>query len=50
MCRMIRAIGRTPARRNTLYQIVERYDDHDPPDIPTLVQRTESQQAHFANT
>lgn len=49
MCRMIRAIGRTPVRRNTLYQIVERYDDHDPPNLPTLVPRTESQQIHFAH-
>lgn len=29
--RGIRAIGRTPARRSTLYEILEVYDDHDPP-------------------
>ncbi len=48
MCRMIRAIGRTPARRNTLYDILERYDDHDPPDIPPLVPRTPDQERQLA--
>ena len=40
MCRMIRELGRIPARRNTLYEILEIYDDHDPVDTPPLVART----------
>ncbi len=49
MCRLIRAIGRRPARRNTLYEILERYDDHDPPDYPLLVARTEQQSRIFSD-
>lgn len=40
---LIRAIGRQPAHRNTLYQIDKRYDDHDPPDIPSFVPRAPQQ-------
>ena len=40
MCRMIRELGRIPARRNTLYEILEVYDHHDPADTPPLVART----------
>ncbi len=40
MCRMIRELGRIPARRNTLYEILEVYDNHDPADTPPLVART----------
>ena len=40
MCRMIRELGRIPAQRNTLYEILELYDDHDPPDLTPLVSRT----------
>ena len=32
MCRLIRGIGRIPVQRNTTYQIIERFDDHDPED------------------
>ena len=39
MCRMIREIGRTPVRRNTLYETLEVYDDHDPAALPPLVPR-----------
>ena len=39
MCRMIRELGRIPARRNTLYEILEVFDNHDPPDLPALVSR-----------
>lgn len=42
-CRLIREIGRRPARRNTLYEIQEIYDDHDPPDYQPLVERTAKQ-------
>ena len=37
MYRMIRELGRIPARRNTLYEILEVYNDHEPADTPPLV-------------
>lgn len=39
MCRMIREIGRTPVRRNTLYETLDVYDDHDPAELTPLVPR-----------
>ena len=39
MCRMIREIRRTPVRRNTLYETLEVYDDHDPAALSPLVPR-----------
>lgn len=37
--KLIREIGRVPARRNTLYEILETYEDHDPPYYPPLKPR-----------
>lgn len=42
-CRLIRAVGRTPAQRTTRYDILEVFDDHDPPSMETLVPRTDRQ-------
>ena len=39
MCRMIRELGRIPVRRSTLYETLEVYEDHDPPDLTPLVPR-----------
>ena len=39
MCRMIREIGRTPVRRNTVYEALEVYEDHDPAALSPLVPR-----------
>ena len=39
MVKLIRHAGRTPVRRNTLYQVVEAFDDHDPADIGPLKTR-----------
>ena len=39
MVKLIRHAGRRPVRRNTLYQVVEAYDRHDPVDIGTLKYR-----------
>lgn len=39
-CSLIREIGRTPARRNTLYEIQEVFEDHEPADFGTLKPRT----------
>ncbi len=36
MCRLIRGAGRRPAQRNTLYKILETFEDHDPPEHPPL--------------
>ena len=45
---MIRAASRRPARRTTLYRIVERFDAHDPPDTPPLVARNAGAGPQFA--
>jgi len=39
MVRIIRAAGRIPVQRNTLYGVVEDYSDHDPAEIAPLVER-----------
>ena len=39
MCRMIREIGRTPVRRNTVYEALEVYEDHNPAELSPLVPR-----------
>ncbi|WP_274628195.1 5-amino-6-(D-ribitylamino)uracil--L-tyrosine 4-hydroxyphenyl transferase CofH [Arvimicrobium flavum] len=39
MVRIIRAAGRIPLQRNTLYGAIEDFSDHDPPDVAPLVQR-----------
>lgn len=41
MAEIIRTAGRTPAQRDTLYRILEVFDEHDPPEIPPLVERKE---------
>jgi 2-iminoacetate synthase ThiH len=40
MVKLIRHAGRTPVRRNTLYETVENYADHDPKEIGTLKPRS----------
>lgn len=39
MVKLIRHAGRTPVRRNTLYDTIETYVDHDPADMGTLKPR-----------
>lgn len=39
MVRLIRHAGRRPVRRNTLYQTIEEFDDHEPLDLGTLKPR-----------
>ncbi|MBD0414234.1 5-amino-6-(D-ribitylamino)uracil--L-tyrosine 4-hydroxyphenyl transferase CofH [Oryzicola mucosus] len=39
MVRIIRAAGRIPIQRNTLYGVVEDFSDHDPVEIAPLVER-----------
>ena len=50
MCARIREIGRVPARRNTLYEVLETYDDHDPPDVSPLVPRQPISPTRSAST
>lgn len=40
MVQIIRAAGRVPVQRNTLYGTVEDFSDHDPNDIAPLVERS----------
>ena len=49
MCRMIREIGRTPVRRNTLYETLEVYDDHDPAALSPLVPRMNQAEIPVSN-
>ncbi|MEO0568322.1 MAG: 5-amino-6-(D-ribitylamino)uracil--L-tyrosine 4-hydroxyphenyl transferase CofH [Pseudomonadota bacterium] len=39
LCDLIRSAGRVPVRRNTVYDITEVYDDHDPVELTPLVDR-----------
>lgn len=39
MVRIIRSAGRVPVQRNTLYETVESFHDHDPPETAPLVAR-----------
>jgi len=47
MVSILRKAGRVPVRRNTLYEIVEDYSDHDPPRESPLVPRTATSTAHL---
>ncbi|SFR12390.1 5-amino-6-(D-ribitylamino)uracil--L-tyrosine 4-hydroxyphenyl transferase CofH [Poseidonocella sedimentorum] len=39
LCELIRSAGRMPMRRNTVYGVVDVYDDHDPEELAPLVAR-----------
>ena len=39
LCDVIRSAGRVPVRRNTLYEILDVFDDHDPVELDPLVAR-----------
>jgi len=39
LCDLIRSAGRVPVRRNTVYEVVDVYDDHDPEELAPLVAR-----------
>lgn len=43
MVRMIRGAGRRAVRRNTAYEVMEEYDDHDPDICAPLVARDDAQ-------
>ena len=39
LCKVIRSVGRVPVRRNTNYEILEIFQNHDPEDVTPLVSR-----------
>ncbi|MEM9550936.1 MAG: 5-amino-6-(D-ribitylamino)uracil--L-tyrosine 4-hydroxyphenyl transferase CofH [Pseudomonadota bacterium] len=39
LCDLIRSAGRVPVRRNTVYDVVDIFDDHDPTPLDPLVAR-----------
>ena len=47
MVRLIRAAGRVPVQRTTLYEAIEVFDDHDPVAIDPLVARTSKTPVDF---
>lgn len=40
LCELIRSAGRIPVRRNTIYEVMDVYDHHDPDELKPLVPRT----------
>ena len=40
LCEIIRSAGRMPVRRNTIYDVVDVFKDHDPKELAPLVART----------
>jgi len=47
LCQMIRAAGRVPVRRNTIYEVIDVYDDHDPAPLAPLVDRHDADPLAF---
>lgn len=47
LTQIIRAAGRVPVRRNTIYEIRDIYDDHDPEELTPLVDRQGSNPLAF---
>ncbi|AHD00060.1 5-amino-6-(D-ribitylamino)uracil--L-tyrosine 4-hydroxyphenyl transferase CofH [Leisingera methylohalidivorans] len=47
LVQIIRAAGRVPVRRNTIYEIRDIYDDHDPEELAPLVDRQGSNPLAF---
>lgn len=39
LCEIIRSADRVPVRRNTAYDLIDIYDDHDPEELAPLVRR-----------
>lgn len=47
LVRMIRAAGRMPVRRNTIYGVIEEFKGHDPQERAPLVTRQAADPLHF---
>ena len=39
LCKVIRSMGRVPVRRNTIYEIKEVFENHDPEELSPLISR-----------
>ena len=39
LCKVIKSMGRMPVRRNTIYEILEIFQNHDPEELSPLVLR-----------
>lgn len=50
MVKLIKSTGRVPVRRNTLYQVQEDYDGHEPKELLPLVDRNTSEPLAFLQT
>ena len=44
---LIRSAGRLPMRRNTIYEVIDVFDDHDPEDLAPLVERGNADPLRF---
>ncbi|MEM9967861.1 MAG: 5-amino-6-(D-ribitylamino)uracil--L-tyrosine 4-hydroxyphenyl transferase CofH [Pseudomonadota bacterium] len=49
LCDLIRSAGRVPVRRNTVYQVVDVFENHDPAEMPPLVSRAGGGPIDFLN-
>ena len=47
LCALIRSAGRIPMRRNTVYEIMDVYENHDPEDLNPLVPRQNGEPLDF---
>ncbi|MEM7059057.1 MAG: 5-amino-6-(D-ribitylamino)uracil--L-tyrosine 4-hydroxyphenyl transferase CofH [Pseudomonadota bacterium] len=47
LCEIIRSAGRVPVRRNTVYGVVDVFDDHDPVELAPLVPRQNADPLDF---
>ena len=50
LCGIIRSAGRVPVRRNTVYDTVDVFDDHDPEELAPLVARAGGAPLAFLET
>ena len=39
LCKVIRSMGRVPVRRNTIYEIMDVFENHDPEELSPLISR-----------
>ncbi len=47
LCKVIRSMGRVPVRRNTIYEILEIFQNHDPEEVIPLVSRAGNEPLSF---
>ena len=47
LCKVIRSMGRVPVRRNTIYEIMDVFENHDPEELSPLISRKGSDPLSF---